>query len=91
MPEVFSALPSPTTLRFLSTAYRGTILSARLQEAHQQRLRDIRNGKGNSDGPDVVDQNHMFLPKRNSLVDIVTIFRDIDDFCVLFESCWRVA
>jgi hypothetical protein len=87
MPEVFSALPSSTTLRLRSTADRGTILSTRLPEAHQQCLFDIWNGKGNSNGPDVVDQHHMFLPKGNSLVDIVTIFRDIDDFCMLFESC----
>jgi hypothetical protein len=35
----------------------------------------------------VVDQNYILFAERSSLVDILPLFCDIDDFCLLFEPC----
>jgi Transposase DDE domain len=37
----------------------------------------------------VVDQNYILFAARSSLVDILPLFCDIDDFCLLFEPLWR--
>jgi hypothetical protein len=37
----------------------------------------------------VVDQNYILFAVRSSLVDILSIFCDIDGFCLLFEPLWR--
>lgn len=37
----------------------------------------------------MVDQNYILFAARSSLVDILPLFCDIDDFCLLFEPLWR--
>jgi hypothetical protein len=37
----------------------------------------------------VVDQNYILFAARSSLVDILPLFCDIDDFCLLFEPLWE--
>jgi hypothetical protein len=37
----------------------------------------------------VVDQNYILFAARSSLVDILPLFCDIDDFCLLFEPLWQ--
>lgn len=37
----------------------------------------------------MVDQNYTLFAVRSSLVDILPLFCDIDDFCLLFEPLWR--
>jgi hypothetical protein len=37
----------------------------------------------------VVDQNYILFAARSSLVDILPLFCDIDDFCLLFEPLWK--
>jgi Transposase DDE domain len=37
----------------------------------------------------VVDQNYILFAVRSSLVDILPLFCDIDDFCLLFEPLWE--
>jgi hypothetical protein len=37
----------------------------------------------------VVDQNYIRFAARSSLVDILPLFCDIDDFCLLFEPLWQ--
>jgi hypothetical protein len=37
----------------------------------------------------VVDQNYILFAARSSLVDILPLFCDIDDFCLLFEPRWQ--
>ena len=37
----------------------------------------------------MVDQNYILFAARSSLVDILPIFCDIDDFCLLFEPLWQ--
>ena len=36
----------------------------------------------------MVDQNYILFAARSSLVDILPLFCDIDDFCLLFEPLW---
>ena len=37
----------------------------------------------------MVDQNYIPTAVRSSLVDILPLFCDIDDFCLLFEPLWH--
>ena len=37
----------------------------------------------------MVDQNYIPFAARSSLVDILTLFCDIDDFCLLLEPLWE--
>jgi hypothetical protein len=37
----------------------------------------------------VVDQNYILLPQGVLFMDILPVFCDIDDFCLLFEPLWR--
>jgi hypothetical protein len=37
----------------------------------------------------VVDQNYILFAARSSLVDILPLFCDIDDFCQFFEPLWE--